>query len=116
MKKYLYILITIIIMPVISFCHPASDVQLQYDIEKQEIVVVISHSVRNPNDHYIYDIEVLLNNKKIVKQSAYSQINNKEQKFVYLIHGLKYNDKIKIIADCNKGGKIKRSFVIEKTE
>lgn len=115
MKKYLkYILTLIILLPTLSFTHPASDIKIKYDIENSKVEIEVLHSVRDPNDHYIYEVDILLNNKNIIKQFASAQISNKEQRLVYIIPGLKYSDKIEIITECNKGGKIKKLFVIEK--
>jgi hypothetical protein len=115
MRKHIYFFI-IFLLPILSFSHPASDIKIQYDVEKSEVVVEIIHSVRDPKDHYIYEVDVLVNNKKTIKQFASAQVNNTSQNLIYVIPGLKYGDKIEIIAECNKYGKIKKSFLIEQKE
>jgi len=94
--------------------HPASDMLIDYDLEKSEIYVVILHKVKDPNDHYISKVEVSLNGKKIITQHIQKQIDAEKQRVVYLIPGLKEGDKILVWVECNKFGTYRKEITIAK--
>jgi len=114
MKKIM--LLAFVFLPCLVFSHPPSDIVISYDLLKSEVSVVIEHSVKNPKEHYIYEIEVFVNDKKVIRQDTTAQINNKEQSLLYIIPGLKNGDKITVWAECNKGGEIKKSLVLKEKD
>ncbi len=93
--------------------HPPSDIKVDFDLENKSIKIVIPHQVKNPKDHYIYELKITLNNKKIVEQYTKQQFDNNNQKFVYVIPELKEGDEIFIFAECNKFGKLNKKFVVQ---
>ena len=110
------VLIVILVYILPAFSHPPSEIVINYDLLKSQVGVVISHSVRDPAKHYIYKIEVYVNEKKVITQDTIAQTNEKEQSLLYIISGLKDGDKIIVRAECNKGGEAKKSVIIKQKE
>ena len=108
-----FLVILLIMFCGITFAHPPSGINLDFDLEKKMVSLELSHSVKS-EDHYIYYVEVSLNGKVIIKQESSKQFDENVQKYTYLIPELKENDKISIIGKCNKFGSLRREFVIQK--
>ena len=88
-------------LPTQAFSHPASKVILS--VEGNILQVTVQHNVGNPQTHYINEITVTLNGKKIITQLFSLQTDN-TQKVSYTIPSLKPGDTITVLAHCNKGG------------
>ncbi|MCX7820573.1 MAG: hypothetical protein N2258_02740 [Brevinematales bacterium] len=110
-----YFISILLIISSIAFAHPPSRIKADFNLSEKTIAIEIEHGVRS-KDHYINAIEILLNGKSIIKQSSSEQFNEDIQKYLYLLPELKENDKITIIAKCNKFGDMKREFVAQKQQ
>jgi len=91
--------------------HTPSNMKLDYDIDNHTLNVTITHSVSNPDTHYIYKIEtkkndVLQSTKEYTSQPSTS-------KFTYSIDvATEMEDKLTITALCNQVGSIKKSYIV----
>jgi len=113
MKKNIFVLVLVIFVLIVSIhvsSHPASKVTLSLD--GIVLNVSVSHSVGNPEDHYINEILVFLNDKEIIKQIFFIQTDNL-QKVSYTIPSLKTGDKIIVKTNCSKGGKRSGTITVE---
>lgn len=108
-------LISLLIISSMAFAHPPSRIKADFNITEKTISIEVEHGVRS-KDHFINAIEVLLNGKSIIKQNSSEQLNDNVQKYLFLIPELKENDKVTIIAKCNKFGDMRREFVVQKQE
>ena len=88
-------------LPTQALSHPAGKVILS--VEGNILQVTAQHNVGNPQTHYIDEITVTLNGKKIITQLFSLQTGN-TQKVSYTIPSLKSGDTITVLAHCNKGG------------
>ncbi|HOJ50773.1 MAG TPA: hypothetical protein PKW55_08180 [Spirochaetota bacterium] len=111
MKK-LYIFIFVLVF-YSSFAHPPSKIKFDYNLNEKSVSIDIEHKVKDAKDHYIDVIEIYLNQKLIITQKSSEQLTSEIQKYQFLIPELKENDKIVIIAKCNKFGDMKREFIIK---
>ncbi len=111
MRKVSYMLF-MFLLPVFLIAHPPSDIKITYDLSKSEIYIDIVHKVRSAKDHFIYEMELFVNDKKVIRQDATTQVDNEKQRVIYLIPGLKDGDKVKFWAECNKGGENKKEITI----
>lgn len=111
MKKFL--MLNFLLISKILLSHPPSDIKVDFDLENRLVKVVVPHKVKNPNDHYIYELKVTINNKKIIEQYTKQQFDNNDQKFFYIIPELKEGDEISIFAECNKFGKLTKKFIAQ---
>jgi len=98
---FLFLLIMCLFLPTQAFSHPASKVILS--VEGNILQVTVQHNVGNPQTHYINEITVTLNGKKIITQLFFLQTDN-TQKVSYTIPSLKSGDTITVLAHCNRGG------------
>ena len=86
------------------FAHPAKSIELTITGTRVDINVV--HQVKDPAKHYIDQIEVLVDGKKLVTQAFTLQKDMNGQAATYIIPEIKPGSKVKVITNCNKGGKL----------
>ena len=107
---FLFLLIMCLFLPTQALSHPAGKVILS--VEGNILQVTAQHNVGNPQTHYIDEITVTLNGKKIITQLFSLQTGN-TQKVSYTIPSLKSGDTITVLAHCNKGGNRKETITIQ---
>lgn len=112
MKKVLIIAILSIIAMVGLNAHPANTVKAEYDAKTALLTVDFAHKVTNASDHYIFNLIVELNGKKMIEQNLSRQENLEGGSLVYKMLNLSKGDKVKVTADCNKGGKKSTTITI----
>jgi len=113
MKKNVIVLLAVILLLTLSmfvYSHPAAKVTLS--VEGKVLNVTINHNVGNPENHYINEIIILLNDKEIIKQIFFIQTDNM-QKASYTIPSLKIGDKITVKTNCSRGGKRSGTITVE---
>lgn len=111
MKKLAFAGLLSLVMAVPAFCHPPKAIDLKLG-EAGMLMVTITHQVKDPAKHYIDDVKVEVNGKKAVVQLFSVQTDKDTQTAVYLLHGLVKGDKIKVSADCNKGGELSKELLV----
>ena len=109
---FLFLLIMCLFLPTQAFSHPASKVILS--VEGNILQVIVQHNVGNPQTHYINEIIVTLDGKKIITQLFFLQTDN-TQKVSYTIPSLKSGDTITVEASCNRGGIRKGAITVKPT-
>lgn len=92
--------------------HPASKVTLKYDPATQQVVIMFDHSVKDPSEHFIFEIKVELNQKQIIKQNLFKQDDAQKGEVWYRIADAKPRDVIKVITTCNKYGNQSENLII----
>lgn len=97
----------------VAFAHPPSDIIFKYDIKNKILSVGVAHSVKDPQKHFIKEINIKINSKEWIKQEFVSQTNKDAQAASYAQVSLKKGDVIEVLADCNESGKLKKTFKIE---
>lgn len=112
MKKVLIIAILSIIAVISLNAHPANTVKAQYDAKTALLTVDFAHKVNSVSEHYIFNLIVELNGKKMVEQNLSRQENLEGGSLVYKMLNLSKGDKVKVTADCNKGGKKSTTITI----
>lgn len=108
-------LVSLFIISSFTFADPPSRIKADFNISEKIVSIEIEHFVKSKY-HYINSVEILLNGKSIIKQNISEQLNDNIQKCLYLIPELKENDKVTIIAKCNKFGDMRREFVVKQQE
>jgi desulfoferrodoxin (superoxide reductase-like protein) len=111
MKKVLIILFTLcFILP--AFAHSPSNIIVEYNKEKKELDISIEHAVYDPKTHYIKNVTILKNNRKIIADDFKEQQNKSEQVLQYIIRNLKKGDNITVKADCSVHGSVSETITI----
>jgi len=88
-----------------GFCHPPSEVTARFETDDLLLTVTVMHGVRDAAKHYIEEIEVELNGKKMIEQKFRSQGDGKVQEAIYRLIDAKVGNEIKITAGCNISGR-----------
>lgn len=112
MRK-IFLLSVFIVTTIFAAGHPASAVELKFDMKEKMLTVTAKHEVGDLSKHYIENMEILLNGKKAVTQIFMSQFDGKEQKAVYKIVDAQKGSEITVNAECNKGGKKENKIKVE---
>jgi desulfoferrodoxin (superoxide reductase-like protein) len=94
------------------FSHPAKAVKLTFDPTMTILQVTIEHGVKNPDDHFINSVTVMLNKKEIITQSFSRQENAKETTVMYKLFDAKAGDEIEVITTCVKSGTKKEKITV----
>jgi len=113
MRKYIitfFLVVLFLMFSVQAFSHPASKVTLL--VEEKVLSITVNHNVGNPENHYINEILVFLNDKEIIRQIFFMQTDNM-QKVSYIIPSLKPGDEVTVKTNCIRGGKRSRTITIK---
>lgn len=97
-----------------GFGHPPDGVTAKFDTGELLLTVNVMHGVKDEAKHYVDEIEVEVNGKKMIEQKFGRQTDMKVQEAVYRIIDAKVGDKIKVTAACNITGKKSVELTVEK--
>lgn len=95
------------------YAHPPSDIQITFDPAKRILMAVITHKVSNTAKHYIDDVDVTLNEEKIIGQKISRQDNVDNQTVSYFVPDVKNGDVLSVKGDCNKGGELRKKITVK---
>ena len=116
-KAYIFCMLlcflAIFLCPVATYAHGPGDVTLNYDSESQILSVTTSHSVSNPQKHYIKKITITKNGKPLEAYEYKSQPAPSPFTYTYNVEA-KEGDTLKVKAKCNYFGSRTRELVIGK--
>lgn len=112
MKKVFLSLGVIAMCSQVLFAHPPKDIKISFDQEKKILSVSALHDVKDPLNHFIKNIDVTLNDNKIITQICAQQTNNKEQSVMYVVIDAKKGDTIAVRAECSKFGDLTKMLAV----
>ena len=98
------------VLSAIAYAHPPSDIKITFDSKTKILNAIIIHNVSNPSKHYIKEVDVFLNGKKIIQQSISQQDNFDNQSVSYLIPDAKVGDVFSVEGDCSISGKLEKQL------
>ena len=96
-----------------AFCHPPDGVDLDFDVADHVLTVSIRHAVRDGSKHYVDEIEVELNGKRIIEQKLGSQPDLKMLRVLYVVPEARVGDSLKVTAGCSVFGKKSGEITVE---
>ncbi|MBW2651221.1 MAG: hypothetical protein JRC66_09535 [Deltaproteobacteria bacterium] len=99
--------------PAATYAHGPGDVTLNYDSDSHILSVTISHSVSNPQKHYIKKITITKNGKPLKTHEYKSQPDSSSFTYTYNVEA-KEGDTLKVKAKCNYFGSKTKELVIGK--
>ena len=112
MKKILlFIWILFVSLSFKATAHSPSSIVLDYNIETKELIVSITHSVSNPDTHYIYNISVEKNNEFYRSYDYNNQPSSSSFNYIYNVEA-EAGDTFFVVASCNQGGQKSTSLTI----
>ena len=112
--RYIIVVLMLIIAPLTGiqvFAHPPQNMVLDFNIDTMILNVTITHQVSNPNDHYIYKVEVKKNDVLTLTENYDSQPSTLTFTFSYSID-VQGGDVLKATAYCSIAGSIAREITI----
>ena len=116
MKKVKYIFVVMMLVAVAFLtmqvvAHNPQDMQLEHDFDNQELSVTITHVVLNPNNHYIYKVEIIKNDVPYLEELYTSQPTLDVFTYTYPVEA-DIGDKLKVIAYCSLFGSITKTITV----
>lgn len=96
--------------------HPPSAISVEYDYDTELLSIEVSHSVGNPDRHYISDIEVALNSEKAIMQKYSGQFDSIKRSAVYLLESLNEGDSVSVTARCSVSGDMTVEYTVSPPE
>jgi hypothetical protein len=100
-------------LPAVSMAHPPSGIRVEYDGEARILEVTATHGVGDPADHFVKEFRIFVNGDMMFTLESRMQTSSSEGKAVFLIPWLEGGEEVRVEAQCNKVGTLKKVFVIE---
>jgi hypothetical protein len=112
-KKFLVLTLFLLFCAFTAFtsAHPPSEMTLEYDTDAHLLSVTLTHSVSDPSLHFVYLIEISLNDSLILHKEYDSQPTAGTFSYTYPIDA-KPGDTFHVFADCNLGGSIEDTIMV----
>jgi hypothetical protein len=105
MKKIIFsVTVLVLVLSQTAFAHAPSRIEMDYDPETKVVTATIFHSVEKPGEHYVAEIIVAVNGKRVVKHDAILQEDKEKQVVSYRLPGVKSGDRITVEANCSISG------------
>ena len=104
--------LTILFIPATVEAHSPSDVSIDYDIEEEELTVSITHSVDDPQSHYIYNVVVEVNGETEIDEEYDEQPDDTSFEYTYDLVA-EPGSTIEATAYCNIDGSGSDTFEVE---
>ncbi len=95
--------------------HAPSDVTIDYDIEEEELTVDITHSVADPETHYIYNVVVEVDGTEEINEEYDEQPDDTNFYYTYDLVA-EPGSTIEATAYCNQGGSGSDTYEVEDEE
>jgi desulfoferrodoxin (superoxide reductase-like protein) len=116
---FILLLIVFVIGSLATFnisAHPASDLNLSYDLNNQELTVEITHRVSDPQTHFIDNITIRKNGEVYEINEYTSQLTDSIFTYTYKVNA-SIGDELEVFTNCNLGGTLIKQISIssEKT-
>lgn len=114
MKKIIHIvLICLSCFISVALAHPPKDIIINYNLQTHMLNATIKHDVANPVPHHIKEVDVFLNDTKILSHLISVQDNHETQTVSYLIPDAKMNDTLAVEAFCSIHGSLKKQITVK---
>ena len=105
MKKILFTLILLAVLPLAMNANPARKVTLTYDKETEKLTITILHPVRDTTKHYISEITILVDEKEIETKELTTQSSADSEVYEITLPGLTKGAVITVNPRCNQFGR-----------
>jgi len=95
--------------------HAPSDVTIDYDIEEEELTVDITHSVGDPQTHYIENVVVEVDGTEEIDEEYEEQPDDTSFQYTYDLV-VEPGSTIEVTAYCNQGGSGSDTYEVEEDD
>lgn len=97
-----------------SIAHPPSSMELQYNFYIQKLNVTITHSVLDPNSHYVESVEILKNDVEYFTTDYTSQPSPTTYTYTYDVAAADGDD-LEVTAMCSITGSITETLKVDES-
>ena len=104
--------LTILFFPATVEAHSPSDVSIDYDAAEEELTVSITHSVDDPQSHYIYNVVVEVDGDPVIDEEYDEQPDDTSFEYTYDLSA-EPGSTIEATAYCNIDGSGSDTFLVE---
>ena len=105
MKKTLTILImSLLALTFSAYAHPPAEIVLEYNPVTEVLTATIDHPVLDMDKHYVAQVDVAVNGKKVIHHNIIIQDNTDSQTLSYTLPGVRRGDRIEVEASCSIEG------------
>jgi hypothetical protein len=111
MKTIIIALVLVLVFSANAFCHSPADITAV--INNTVVDLIVSHSVSDPNTHYVKRVEVKLNAETAAEREFSSQTDDMTQKTSLDIPSMKKGDVLSITAYCSRYGDLAKNITVE---
>ncbi len=91
--------------------HSPSAMSLTYDLNSNTLSVSITHTVSNPDSHYVRNVKIDLNEVEAESVDYTSQPSSSDFTYTYTITAVD-GDEFEVSAFCNQGGSISKTLTV----
>lgn len=104
-------LIFLIAVPA-AFAHSPTGMELEYDKDEGTLEVDITHSVNDPDDHYVERVEIRRNGELVNSEDYTSQPSNSTFSYTFTVSA-EEGDSLQVEAFCNQFGSITEEMEVD---
>lgn len=104
--------LTILIAAPAAFAHSPTGMELEYDKDEGALEVDITHSVNDPDDHYVERVEIRRNGEIVNSEDYTSQPSNSTFSYTFNVSA-EDGDSLQVEAFCNQFGSITEEMEVD---
>ncbi len=93
--------------------HAPSDMEFNYETEEQILTVEISHNVRDPESHYVFEVTISNDDQRLVVQQLSRQDDRESVTLRYRIPDAEPGMLLTVVANCNRFGSLTKEYELE---
>lgn len=113
MKRNILFLTACLFLMANTVCaHPPTNIEIEYNPSDKTVLVIATHPVKDPQNHYIKTIDLVLNGKEIAAEKFHMQLNKITQRASFVIKDAKSGDALIADADCSLFGSLAKEIKI----
>ena len=96
-----------------ALAHPPSEIMISHDPEAEELMIEVTHSSGNPDDHYIERVEISINGDLAIVEVPAVENDPMLTVDVFDLE-LEDGDLVSVKAFCSRAGDLAREIMIER--
>ncbi len=113
MKKLLFLIALVLIMPLSLMADPPKKVTLSYAKETKTLKVIAVHKVKDAADHFIDKMVIKVDGDEVKVITPKKQSSLEKEIIEVKVPEIKKGSKVEVSARCNKFGTKKAKIIIE---
>lgn len=96
-----------------AVAHPPKKIVLNTDLKNKQLLINITHPVKDSEKHYISSVKISLNGQVVDEKTFTKQSTATSEIITVVIDEMKEGDKIVVESVCNIAGRKKASIIVK---